>query len=83
MIPLNVLLEAFAPYKTLLLILGSIYPGEEAIILFSVLAGQGLIHLSDVVVIGTLGILLVDNLIFWLAKSRMSSHIKRWRVALP
>ncbi|MEK6895978.1 MAG: VTT domain-containing protein [Nanoarchaeota archaeon] len=80
MIPLNLLIEAFAPYKILLLILGSIYPGEEAIILFSVLAGQGLISLPDVVVIGALGILLVDNLIFWLAKSRMSTRIKRWRI---
>ena len=80
MIQLHALLQALAPYKTLLLILGSIYPGEEAIILFSVFAGQGLISLTEVIVIGALGILLVDNLIFWLAKSRLSARIRRWRI---
>lgn len=74
------LLHALAPYKLLILVIGSIYPGEEAIILFSVFAGQGLMPLWQVLFIGTIGILLVDHIIFWLARSHLAFHIKRWRI---
>jgi membrane protein DedA with SNARE-associated domain len=74
------LLHALAPYKLLILMIGSIYPGEETIILFSVFAGQGLIPLSHVIVIGTIGVILVDHIIFWLSKSHFAFRIKRWRI---
>lgn len=73
-------MHALAPYKLLILIIGSIYPGEEAIILFSVLAGQGFMSISQVIVIGTIGILLVDHIVFWLSRSNLASRIERWRI---
>ena len=62
----------------LLLIAGSIYPGEEAIIFFSILAGQDIISIWEVIIVGALGILLVDHILFWLGKSKYFSKIHQW-----
>jgi len=74
----SLLADVLLPYLHLLLIVGSIYPGEEAIIFFSILAGQDIISIWEVIIIGALGILLVDHILFWLGKSKYFSKINQW-----
>ena len=74
----NLLVDALLPYLHLLLIAGSIYPGEEAIIFFSILAGQDIISIWEVIIIGALGVLLVDHILFWIGKSKYFSKIHQW-----
>lgn len=74
------LIDNLYQYIPLVIFLGSTIIGEEAIILFTILAGQGIIPLEWVIIIGILGIILTDQIIFAIGKSSLTNRIKKWKL---
>ncbi len=74
---LDFLMSILGDYPSLVLFIGSIFPGEEIVLFFAFLAGQGVISIEKVFVLALLGLMCSDFIWFCIARSSLFQSLRK------
>jgi membrane protein DedA with SNARE-associated domain len=72
------LVSIFEAHKILVSILGSFLIGEEYVLFASVMSGRGIIPIWEVILIGIIGMIILDSLWFLAARTKWATYILKF-----